>query len=134
VIIIQLKTCELHSVFHAERGEGHDGMSDVVRVIDRHVVRPHSGMSVLESMPGSGNASCGRLRMRVAMATSVEDDAGDRGSDVNEEAVRHSSGLQTGLVPSSHCDVIARAVLQVHCGKCPAGVEAYVKCFMVVRS
>jgi hypothetical protein len=79
-------------------------------------------MIVLKPMPRSSNVRGRRLRVRVAMTTCVEDDAGDGRRDVNEKPVRHGGGLQTSLVPSSYCDVIARAVLQVPCGKGPVGV------------
>ena len=70
--------------------------------------------------------------MSVAMATRGEDDARERGSDVNKEAVRHSCRLQTSLVPGSHCDVIASAGFQVHDGKGPGGVETYLSQIKVV--
>lgn len=72
--------------------------------------------------------------MSIAMVTRDKDDARERRSDVNEEAVRHSCRLQPCLAPSSNSDVIARARLQVYGGEDPGGVEINVSHVQVVGS
>lgn len=95
----------------ADVDERHDGRGRVTVKDDGDLVRPDGRLLVLKAVPGGGQPVCGRLSQASDVAGGRKDNSSNRGTDVNDNAVRHSGRRQTGAIDSTHREVVATTFL-----------------------